>query len=186
LQELLQLLLDHGSRSISSVDFAAAYARADKLCQSEPALAQSEAAQQLLQQLDQWLPTVQQQMDTRELSNIVWSCAYTQYMAPVAQLWSAFMQPSVLSGANSYDIANMLWSLATLDQQVSQQQVHRLSGVLVGQAGTAAPQAISNSLWAVGKLGHQVPQQQLGVLLAAFTAEACLAGPPHKPLPTCC
>jgi hypothetical protein len=97
----------------------------------------------------------------------MWSCAYTQRIAPVARLLPSFTQPSTLSGANSHDIANVLWALATLEQQVPQQQIEQLMFAFASQAQSADPQKISNSLWAVGKLGSQVPQQQLAVLLAA-------------------
>jgi hypothetical protein len=174
LQELLQLLQDHDSSRVSYIDVAAAYTRAGKLCQGETALAQSAAAQPLLKHLDQLLPTVQQRMRTRELSNVIWSCAYSKHVAPVDQLLPDFMQPSVLSGANSHDIANVLWALATLEQQVPQQQLEKLLIAIARQAHLADPQHISNSLWAVGKLGCQVLQQQLAVLLAAFTADGML------------
>jgi hypothetical protein len=135
-------------------------------------LAQSTAARQLLQHLDQLLPNVQQQLDARGLSNIIWSCAYTKHMGLIAKLLPAFTQ--TLSGANSFDFANVLWALATLEQQVPQQQIQQLVAAHVRQAGTAAPQAIGNSLWAMGKLGLEAPPQQLGELLAAFTAKGML------------
>jgi hypothetical protein len=174
LQELLHLLQDHAGRTLSYIDVAAAYTRAAQLCQQQPVLAQSAPAQQLLQHLDQLLPTVQQKMGARGLSNIIWSCGYTNYMAPLTVVLPDFMQPSTLSGANSHDAGNVLWALATLKQQVPQQQMQLLLGVIVSQSGTAVPQEISNSVWAVGKLGVEVPQQQLGALLAAFTAEGML------------
>jgi hypothetical protein len=85
-----------------------------------------------------------------------------------------FMQPRVLSGANSDDVALVLWALATLEQEVPREQMQQLLGIIVSRAHSAHPHAFSHSVWAAGKLGHQVPPQQLSVLLAAFTAEGML------------
>lgn len=84
------------------------------------------------------------------------------------------MQPETLSAANSQEVANVLWALATLEQQMPPQQLHQLVDAFVSQAAKAVPQEISNTVWALGKLGHQLPPPQLTVLLTAFTAEGML------------
>jgi very-short-patch-repair endonuclease len=149
------------------------------MCQADGAVVGTTAAQQLLQHLDQLLPSVLGQLRARELANIIWSCAYTQYVAPVTQLLAAFLQPSILSDANSQHVANVLWALATTEQQVPQDQLQQLVDGLVSQADKADPQHISNSLLALGKLGYQTWDvfEQLEQLLAAFEKQLHRARP---------
>jgi hypothetical protein len=144
------------------------------MCRTDSAVSGTAAAQQLLQHLDQLLLSVRQQLGARRLANIIWSCAYTQHAAPLDQLLADFMQPETLSAANSQEVANVLWALATLEQQVPPQQLQQLVDAFVSQAAKAVPQEISNTVWALGKLGYQLPPQQQRVLLAVFTAEGVL------------
>jgi hypothetical protein len=57
---------------MTAIDLAAAYTRLGKLCQWDAAASKTATAQQLLQQLDKRLPSVQQQLQARSLSNIIW------------------------------------------------------------------------------------------------------------------
>jgi hypothetical protein len=177
-QQLLQLLQQHKLEQqgglLNAMHVASCYHRLGIMCRADAAVVGTAAAQQLLQHLDQLVLSVRQQLGARRLANIIWSCAYTQHAAPAAQLLADFMQPETLSAANSQEVANVLWALATLEQQMPPQQLHQLVDAFVSQAAKAVPQEISNTVWALGKLGHQLPPQQLTVLLTAFTAEGML------------
>jgi hypothetical protein len=65
---VLQQLLHQHAEHINGIAVAAAYTRAGKLCQGNPALVQSAAADELLRHLDQLLPPVRQQLCARELA----------------------------------------------------------------------------------------------------------------------
>jgi hypothetical protein len=175
-QQLLQVLQQRQQQGgvLNAIHVAASYHHFGRMCQADAAEAGTAAAQQLLQQLDQLLPSVRTQLGARKHASIIWSCAYTKRTGPVAQLLPDFMQLRILQAALSQGVGNVLWALATLHWQVSQQQLLLLADALVRQADTAVPQDISKRVRALGKLGYQMPQQQLSVLLAAFTTQRML------------
>jgi hypothetical protein len=149
------------------------------MCQLDAAAPGTTAAKLLLQRLDQLLPAVQQQLGPRQLSNIIWACAYAKHIAPVSQLLSVFVQHETLSAANSQDIANILWALGQLGQQVPAQQLAALLTAFTaeGVLGRATAQGISIVLLGMVYLGQRLPAAQLGLLLAALTVKSDKADP---------
>jgi hypothetical protein len=174
-QQLLQLLQQHKLQQqggvLDAIHIATAYHRIGEMCQADGA-GTAAAARELLQHLDQLLLFVQGQLKAWGLANIIWACAYTKHAALSVQLLPVFLQPEVLSDANSQSVANVLWALATLEQRVLTQQLVGALVALVAESGAAAPHHISTSLWALGKMGRQVPNKQLSVLLAELSAQS--------------
>jgi hypothetical protein len=73
-QQLLALL-QQDAGDINHISVGAAYYQATKLCRNgAPPKQQPAAAHQLLQHLHQLTDQLQQQCDTRTLSNIIWAC----------------------------------------------------------------------------------------------------------------
>jgi hypothetical protein len=172
LVELQQLLHQHAEH-INGIAVAAAYHCAGKLCQRDAALVQSAAAGELLQHLDQLLPAVRGQLGARQLANMIWSCAYTQHLAPVAQLLPDMVQPDTLSDAKSQEVANVLWALGKLVYQAPQEQLGALLAAFnaEGMLRSAMPQEICNVLLGMTYMNQQLPDAQLQPLVAAFISK---------------
>ena len=117
-----------------------------------------------------------QQADTRCLSNAIYAIA----KAPATsrgQCWPHVEQqllPAFLSkaaDANTQDVANLIWAVASVGQQLPRGALQQLLAVLRNQVATATTQEIANSLWAVAKLGQHVPEKLLQGLLEGLTAK---------------
>jgi hypothetical protein len=75
---------------------------------------------------------------------------------------------SKLAEATPQAIANTVWAVATMGQQVPEHQLQQLVAALVSGLTEATPQATANTLWAVATMGQQVPAEPLQQLLAAL------------------
>lgn len=164
---MLQLVRQYSS-SMQFKDIAAAYYRLGVLCKANSALAQAPATTELLHALDQLLPSVQQRLPARHLSNIIWGCAYAQHVPVMQALLPLFLQPSPLGEANAVDISNVVWAVAERELQLGSQQLAGLLTAYSKQVDTAIPQGMSNVLAGVAKMQQQVPDDQLQLLVTAF------------------
>eukprot|EP00878_Enallax_costatus_P037027 GHUV01041737.1.p1 GENE.GHUV01041737.1~~GHUV01041737.1.p1 ORF type:complete len:203 (-),score=59.21 GHUV01041737.1:170-778(-) len=58
------------------------------------------------------------------------------------------------------EIANALWAVATMNQQVEETQLGQMLNALVAKLGDAEPQEVSNTLWACAEFRY-LPKQLL-------------------------
>lgn len=165
-QQLAELLaqgeLQQQGGVLNQYHVATAYSRLGRLCQIDPAQAQSPAAMRLVQQLHLLLPSVQRQLDAAGLANGIWGCGHTLHAAGITELLPAFLQPHIQATASPHHIGNVLWALATMQQELPPRQLQLMVGSLVKQLGQADPHTICMALCAVAKLqkSQQLPQVQ--------------------------
>lgn len=164
-QHLAELLaqgeLQQQGGVLNQYHVATAYSRLGRLCQIDPALAQSSAAMRLLQHLDLLLPSVQRQLDAAGLASGIWCCGHTQHAAGITALLPAFLQPHIQATASPQHIGNVLWALATMQQELPPRQLQLMVGSLVKQLGQADPHSMCMTLCAVAKMRRQqLPQVQ--------------------------
>jgi hypothetical protein len=180
---LLQLLQQHKLQQqggvLDAINVATAFHCCGRSCQADAAVAGTAAAEQVLQHMEQLLPSVQQQLEPRHVSNIVWACAHAKYIATVSQLLSAFVQHKSLSAANSQDAAIVVRAVGKLGHQVPPHQLAALLTAFTadGVLGTATAQGISNVLLGMAYLGQHLPDAQLELLLAAQAVKSDMAHP---------
>ena len=167
-EQLLQLVQQHGG-DFDHIHVSAAYTRAVKVCrqgvapQHRPA-----AAQQLLSLLHQLAAQQQQQCGARQLANIIWSCGHLRCRDTAMLLLPVFLQAHNLQQAKPQHLSIVLWSVASLEQQLPPEQLQLVMAAVVKQLPEAKPQEVSNSLWAVATMGQQLPADQLQQLLQRF------------------
>jgi hypothetical protein len=177
-KQLLKLLqqqkLEQEGGVLNAIHISAVYYKLGQLCQRDNAVAKSAAAQQLLQLLDRLLPAVEQQLVSkpRELSNIVWACAYAQHPVGMQLPLQLFLQPQLLSGANAFDMSNVMWALGDREVRLDGQQLQQLLDAYTSQLHSAIPQGITNVLWGVAKLQQQVPPGRLQLMVTALVSHA--------------
>jgi very-short-patch-repair endonuclease len=170
LQLLQQQKLEQEGGVLNAIHISAVYYKLGQLCQRDDTVAKAAAAQQLLQLLDQLLPAVQQQLLSmpRELSNIVWACAYAHHPVGMQLPLQLFLRPQVLSEANAFDIANVMWALGDRELQLDSQQLQQLLDAYTSQLHTAIPQGIANVLCGVAKLQQQMRPDQLQLMVTTL------------------
>ena len=125
------------------------------------------------------------QADARTLANVVYAVATAQHDSTRQQCWPvleeqllpAFIEAVTDGKAVPQDVSNVVWGVATMGQQLPDQQVQLLAGWFVGKLEAAKPQEIANLIWAVASMGRVVPEEQLQQLLNAFTCKLATASP---------
>jgi hypothetical protein len=162
-QQLTELLaqrrLQQQGGLLNEYHVATAFSRLGRLCQIDPALAQSPAVVRLLQQLDPLLPSVAAQLAATGLSSVMWGCGHARHAAGITALVPFFLQPHILATATPQHIANVLWALSVMQQELSPRQLQLVVGSFVKQLGRAEPHSICTTLCAVGKMRKQQLQQ---------------------------
>jgi hypothetical protein len=123
------------------------------------------------------------QADARRLANVVYALA----KAPDAsskQQWGVTVQQQLLPGfiekvgtATPQNIANVIWGVATMGQQLPAEQLQQLLAEFEGKLGPATPQNIANVVWGVATMGQQLPAEQLQEFLAKFEGKLGPATP---------
>ena len=125
------------------------------------------------------------QADARRLANVVYAVATAQHNSSRQQCWPvvedqllpAFIEAVTQGEGQPQNIANVVWGVATMGQQLPEQQVQLLVGGFVSKLEVANPQGIANLLWAVASMGGVVPQEKLQHLLDDFTWKLATATP---------
>jgi hypothetical protein len=124
------------------------------------------------------------QADARTLANVVYAVA----KAPddsIKQQWGPVLQqklrlPEIMGKLRTdkpQGIANVIWGVATMGQQLPAEQLQQLLAGSLGKLSTATPQNIANVIWGVATMGQQVSSGQLQELVGALAAKLPSADP---------
>jgi hypothetical protein len=121
--------------------------------------------------------------DSQALANVVYAVA----KAPddsIKKQWGPIVQQQLLPGYigklgtdTPQGIANVIWGVATIGQQLHAEQLQQLLAGFIGKLGTASPQDISMAIWGVATMGQQLPAEQLQQLVRALAAKLPSADP---------
>ena len=125
------------------------------------------------------------QADARTLANVVYAVATAQHDSTRQQCWPvleeqllpAFIKAVTQGEGQPQNIANVVWGVAAMGQQLPAQQVQLLVGGLVAKLEAANPQHVANVLWAVAAMGGVVPAEQLQQLLKGVFSTLVTANP---------
>ena len=128
-----------------------------------------------------------QQADVQGLANVVYAVATApddstkQKCWPVVeqQLLPAFTEAAADGQAAPQETSNVLWGVATMEQQLSPEQLQHLLTGFVRVVDEAEPQAIANVTLAIAKMQQQVPAGQLQKLMEALASKLPSAKPQH-------
>jgi len=108
----------------------------------------------------------------RECANTLHTLAKTRHRPPSADLLRALEARAleVLGTFNPQDIANTLWSFATLGLKPSEELMARIMTRAVAVQRDFNPQGIANTLWAFATLGLQPSKELMAVMMRQAVA----------------
>jgi hypothetical protein len=116
----------------------------------------------------------QHHANAQTLANMVYAVA----KAPddsIKQQWGPVLQHQLLpvftgklGTAKPQEIANIIWGMATMGQQLPAEQLQQLLPPFIDKLSIEKPQGIANVIWGVATMGQQLPAEQLQQLLAGF------------------
>jgi hypothetical protein len=175
-QQLLQLLQLH-VQSMNGIHVAAAYAKLGKMCKQDAAMTAQEPVQLLLQLLESLLPQFVSSFGPWALSSIIHAGCYLQQAQTIQLLLPTYLQPAVLSDANTQSIANVIWACCRTEGVLSNLQLQQLLAAFYNQLHRAKPQEIANTLWAVAHSSRPLPEMQRDSMLAALARQLSSAVP---------